>query len=184
VGAFNKDMGFLNLFSGGVGLAGSAMQSDALRRQGDYARQQGDANARLSDLQALESYRKGSKEAANIKQKAGQVLSSQRAALAAQGLDLGSGTAADVQQDTQELSTLDAEVARNNAWREAWGFKAKALDQRTQGEQTQMAKRNEASMKNIEGATTAFPRFMDAASHFKKQRDINKAEYERRRFMP
>ncbi len=56
------------------------------------------------------------------------MVGSQRAAMAAQGIDIGSGSAADVQADTMATAEIQNLMIKNNAAREAWGFIAQAGD--------------------------------------------------------
>lgn len=55
-----------------------------------------------------------------------RLAGSQRARLAAQGIDIDTGSALDVQLETYGLGELDALTIRNNAKREAWGYRVSA----------------------------------------------------------
>lgn len=89
-------------------------------------------NARFSELNAADALKRGEREARLVKRQANQIAGTQRASYAAQGVDVGSGTALDVQNQTDELGNIDAETVRTNAWREAWGYRVQAADQRSQ----------------------------------------------------
>jgi hypothetical protein len=58
------------------------------------------------------------------------MIGAQRAGIAAGNIDVGYGSAVDVQADAAHLGELDALTIRNNAQREAWGFKVEAIDTR------------------------------------------------------
>lgn len=116
-----------------VSMAGSYNQGQAQRQQGKHQQQVLEQNSRLAQLQAEDSIRRGDKEAAQVRKQASKIEGAQRAALAAQGLDVDMGSALDIQMETAELGALDALTVKNNAWREAWGYKTQAIDLSTQG---------------------------------------------------
>lgn len=120
--------------SGATALAGAYSQSQAMEAQAIYQKTQSEMNAKLADMQAADAIKRGNKNAAQVGKNAKRVLGAQRAALAAQGIDIDSGSAADVQQDTEVLSAMDQMTVKNNAWKEAWGFKVQALNTRAEGD--------------------------------------------------
>jgi hypothetical protein len=58
------------------------------------------------------------------------LVGSQRASFAGQGVDVGSGSAADVQADAAYLGELDKRQILSNAQREAWGYRVDAENNR------------------------------------------------------
>lgn len=129
----------------GLTLAGGVSQSRAINAMGDYQKSIFDTNARFSELRAEDAIKRGDKEAQNVQKQAKRLIGSQRATLAAQGIELDEGTALQIQEDTAELGAADAMTVRNNAWREAWGFRAQALDFRSQGKMAKLGARNRAA---------------------------------------
>lgn len=95
-----------------------------------------DVNARLAELSAQTTLLQGQREEQNARLKTGALKSAQRVGLAANGLDLGSATAANVLTTTDVMGEVDANTIAANAVRAAWGY-------RTQGVNSQ----NEAIMK-------------------------------------
>jgi hypothetical protein len=85
-----------------------------------------DHNAKVADIQAADARERGATEAMLAQRKAGQLNSAQRAAQAAKGLDVGFGTAADIQDQTDFFGASDAATIRNNAGKEAWAREATA----------------------------------------------------------
>lgn len=63
-----------------------------------------------------------------------QMVGRQRAAAAASGIDPNSGSAADIQANEAGLSAFDEQMIRNNAAREAWGYKAQSTVNRRAAE--------------------------------------------------
>jgi len=144
----------------GLSLAGGIAESNAIAEEGKFQKSIFETNARFSELQAEDSIKRGEKEAERVKRRAKQLLGKQRTALAAQGIVLDDGTALQIQEDTAEQGAVDAMTARNNAWREAWGFKTQALDYRTRGRLAELSARTRSRNALLTGG-------MQAAKHLK-----------------
>lgn len=114
------------------------------QQQGDYEAQLYGMNAGLAEEQSRDAIARGHE--AELKSRSGsrQLIGSQRAALAAQGIALDSGSAVDVVENDAALGELDALTIRNNAKREAWGFQTQATQYRQQGELARTSGRNTA----------------------------------------
>lgn len=82
-------------------------------------------NEIIANQQAEDATKRGETAAQVAVRKARAIASAQRAAFAARGVDL-SGTAADIVNQTDFFGQSDAVTARDNAAREAWGFRARA----------------------------------------------------------
>lgn len=102
-------------------------------------------NAGLADSQAADAIDRGNQAAGGIDRQTRLLGGSQRAALAAQGVDVSTGSARDVVGNDQALGALDALTIRNNAAREAWGFQTQAGSYRQQAGFAQAGGANQAS---------------------------------------
>lgn len=109
------------------------MQASAMKNRADFQKQQYEQNAAFAELQAEDAIRRGDKEAAAAIRRGEQVVGEQRAGYAASGIDVNFGSARDIQEQTMQISESDARTIKNNAWREAWGFKTQAESARTSG---------------------------------------------------
>lgn len=87
-----------------------------------------DINARVSELGAQSALDQGQKQVGALTLKSGQLKSSQRAAQAANGIDLGAGSAAEVRASTDIMKEIDANTLTANAVRSAWGYRAEAVN--------------------------------------------------------
>lgn len=87
-----------------------------------------DTNARIAELGAQTALSQGQQQVANLTLKAGQLKSSQRAAMAANGIDLGEGSAAEVQASTDIMKEIDTNTLTANAVRSAWGYRTQATN--------------------------------------------------------
>lgn len=102
----------------------------AAEQQGQYEAATYGLNAKLADQAADDAIARGKETASRSQLKTRQLKGMQRATLAAQGLDLDSGSASDLQLETGELGELDVLTISNNAAREAFGFKVEATNYR------------------------------------------------------
>lgn len=111
--------------SGAVGGFYSAkMTKNQLAFEADMAR----INARIAELGARSALDRGQKEVAGLTLQAGQLKSRQRAAMAANGIDLGTGSAAEVQASTDIMKEIDKNTIEANAVRSAWGYRTEAAN--------------------------------------------------------
>lgn len=98
-------------------------QKDALGYQSAVAAN----NATYAEWQAQDAEQQGVDAEAKSRQQTAQLKGSQRAALAANGVSLGEGSALDILTSTDYMGEQDALTIRDNAARQAWGY-------RTQGQ--------------------------------------------------
>jgi hypothetical protein len=83
-------------------------------------------NAILAGWQADDAIARGDLAAVQQTIKGGQIKGTQRASLAANGVDLSVGSAQAVMNDTDFITAVDAAQIRDNAAREAWGYRQTA----------------------------------------------------------
>ena len=103
---------------------GAATQKAVLNGQAAVA----DSNARISELGAQSALMQGQQQVGALTLRAGQLKSSQRAAMAANGIDLGTGNAAELQASTDIMKEIDANTLTANAVRSAWGYRTQAMN--------------------------------------------------------
>lgn len=108
-------------------------------QQGQVAKQMANYNATMAEYAAQDAQRRGEQEAQSIQRKAAGLKGTQRAMMASRGLDLGTGTPAEILDQTDFFAETDVATARGNAAREAWTMRAKGDQERFGG---RMAARN------------------------------------------
>lgn len=89
-----------------------------------------DFNASVADLQAQDALQRGADTESRFRTTVRGMIGQQRATFAGGNINVGVGSAVDVQADAAYLGELDAQTIRNNATREAWGFSNQAVDLR------------------------------------------------------
>lgn len=119
-------------------------QSKAQKSEGAYQSSVLNANARLADAQAEDAIFRGDQDAARSRENVKKIIGSQRASMGAQGIEVNDGSALDVQADTAGQGAIDELTIKNNAYREAWGYRVQANDLRTQAEFTKLSSSNKS----------------------------------------
>lgn len=109
-----------------TGLAGDISAAGAGRAQSDYEARQLGMNARLAEMQADDALARGEIDASRYAEQLRGLQGSQRVGAAASGLDPDSGTPAALQAEASRMGALDILTMRNNALREAYGYKSQA----------------------------------------------------------
>lgn len=113
------------MVSSAVGSYYSAQsKASSLKFQADMA----DINSRLSETAAQHALYQGQQQVAQQTMRAGHLKSAQRASMAANGIDLGEGSAAEVQASTDILKEIDSNTIEANAVRSAWGYRTQATN--------------------------------------------------------
>lgn len=124
------NMGTLGLGMQAIGAINSAISSfystraqmSSLRFQADMA----EINARMAERGAQSMLEQGQRQVGQLTLRAGQMKSAQRAALAANGVDLSVGSAAEIVASTDIMKEIDKNTIEANAVRSAWGYRTQA----------------------------------------------------------
>lgn len=113
-------------------VGGTVLSAGSAYQQSQVAQQTANNNAKTAEYQAQEAQRLGEKQAIEVQRKGAAMKSAQRVSLAAKGLDLGYGTAADLQDQTDFFTQSDVATTRTNAAKDAWGKRAQGANYRGQ----------------------------------------------------
>ncbi|MBY3038937.1 hypothetical protein HFO76_22695 [Rhizobium laguerreae] len=125
------DLGIaLTLGSTLLGAAGTMQQAQATKAASNYNAQVAEMNAKIADRQAKDAIDRGKQDEQQKRLQTAQLQGKQRAAMAANGLDLSFGSPLDTIVDTAKMGEIDALNIRTNAYREAYGYKVEGTNQR------------------------------------------------------
>lgn len=125
LGLFSMGSSLLGGLLGAKGSYDSASASkEAYAIQAAIAR----ANAQTSEAQAQIALENGQSAEQNTRLRTRQVIGSQRAAMAANGIDLGEGTATDILTTSTFMGERDALTVRDNASRQAWAYRVQGTN--------------------------------------------------------
>jgi len=142
-----------------MSLAGGMMGAQNARQQGAFQGAMAEQNAAYKEAAAQDAEKRGAVEADRYRRQVGQLIGSQRTGFAANGIDVNSGTAADIQDDTAAFGEFDALTIANNAAREAWGYRVGAQNDLMNGRMAQSNARSAATGSILGGVGSAFGSF-------------------------
>ena len=111
----------------------------AAKEQAEFQALRLESNARFIELDAEQEIRSGQKDVENLRVQTRKKIGVQRAALAAQGIEIESGSALDIQEDTAREGEINAMTITNNARRRAFGLTVQASDVRSQARLTRIS---------------------------------------------
>lgn len=116
--------GVSSLITAFGGLSATKNRNAAAESRANIAR----INAQMMMRQYEATLRASEKSVVSKTMAAGQAKASQRAALAANGIAVGEGSAAELQASTDIVKEMDVNQIRSNALSEAWGYRNKATN--------------------------------------------------------
>ena len=122
----------LQTFMAGTALASTALSVSSAYSQSKATQQIANNNAQTAEYKAQEASRLGEQQAIEVQRKGAAMKSAQRVNMAAKGLDLNYGTAADLQDQTDFFTQSDVATTRTNAAKDAWGNRAQGANYRAQ----------------------------------------------------
>lgn len=114
-------------------VASAAFTANQQRRQGKFKESVAEYNARVSENEAEETRNAGVEQENIQRRRTAELLSKQRAQLGAANVDLSTGSALQLQQDTETLGEADALRIRSNFERRAEALETGADLTRSQG---------------------------------------------------
>lgn len=147
-----------------ISLVGGMMGAQNAKQEGAFNAGMLNRNAALKEDAAQESIFAGNTSADWQRVRTGQAIGTQRAVQAANGIDVNSGSAAQLQDDTAMIGELDALTIQNNAAREAYGYRIQADQDRLNAIQTKTNAGNNAMGSILGGLGGAFGSFAGGRS--------------------
>ena len=140
---------------GAVSAVGSMQQSKAQAGQAKYYAAVARNNEILAKRAADDARERGLVEELNQRIRTNQLVGRQRASLAANGVEVGTGSAIDLVEDTLKIGETDALTIRANAERDAMGYLAQGADFKGEASLYDSSARNIRSALPFELAGTA-----------------------------
>lgn len=135
-------------------LGGAYLQAKAARSQGQFQQQVGNMNATAANRSAQDAVDRGNVKAQERDDQTRQQVGTDRADMAAQGVDANSEVAGNATSQAQNVGAADVSAIKTNAWREAWGYQSASINDTLQGKTADIASQNVARNTMITGATT------------------------------
>lgn len=122
----------IGLLGSAVSAVGSHQQAQGQKDTMKYNAAVADANAKTADFAAQDAKDRAEQRAIMVGRKVADVRGRQRAAIAANGLDLSFGNAQDIQDTTNFYGLEDQRTERDNGEREAYSLKSQGTNYRNE----------------------------------------------------
>lgn len=156
----------LTLAAAAATAGGQLYQGAAANQQGIYAQRVANQNAELEERSRRDAISRGEVEQARHYRRLAQSLGEQRVRNSAAGLDIGFGSAADLESDIALIGYEDSATLSENTRREVMGYDINANNYRTQG----LADRMKGKAARTAGYIGAAGTILGGASQVAKQR--------------
>jgi hypothetical protein len=127
-----------------MGLPAAIFQASQQYQEGMEDARDAETNAFLASMSAADAASRGEEAAGRIRMAASKLVGQQQVAAAVSGTDTSVGANADVIAETRALSEYDAQLARNNGLREAWGYKVEGYQRYRQAQRARQRAVNQA----------------------------------------
>lgn len=153
---------------GGLGsIGGGIAQAGALRAQADWRSFISEINAQYAEQEAKQILELGAQQASQLKKETKSLIGSQRTSLAAQGVSVDYGSAAQIQEQTKKQGDDDAFKIQNNAFKESQSRKREAFMGREDASMGARASEYEAQSSILTGGLQAAGSFLRAGESIK-----------------
>lgn len=110
-----------------AGIAKGMIEGRAAKKVSRQEAAQLELKSKFSKIQVEQVKEKAKKDVFMRERQTRKVVGSQQAILGAAGVDLGEGTAFDIQEEAYQIGIEDAEAIQNNALLEIWGLETESL---------------------------------------------------------
>lgn len=152
-------MCWMALIPAAIAIGGSLLQAQGQKQSAAFESDMMQQNAGFKRQTAQEILNAGDTSADWQRVRTGQAVGTQRSVQAANGIDVNSGSAAQIQDDTAMLGELDALTIQNNAAREAYGYRVQARQDLLNASQTVQNGKTAAMGSILGGIGSAFGSF-------------------------
>lgn len=133
---------------------GSVVSGIGQANAADYQSQVAANNAKIATQNAQWASQEGDVQATNQGLKDRANLGRTKAAFAANGVDVNSGSAADVQGSERQLGMVDSLTIRNNAARQAYGYQSQSTSFQAQSQLDTLTGDNDIAASLLGGASS------------------------------
>lgn len=146
----------------GLQLVGGFQQADIIRQNGDLQNNISDMNARFADVDAHNALEAGYTSADRYQTTVDQVIASDRAAYASEGVSIGYGTAGQVEADNHVAGLVNTLQIQRSARDAAMGYEGQAINLRLGGQMTSLQANLNASATQSAGIFKALGSYAQA----------------------
>lgn len=140
----------------GASMAGAGISAAGQYQASKFNEQMAERQAAMQEEAAQDALERGEEQADRQRERTGDLIGEQRAALGASGVQMDSGSALRLQTDSRYQGELDALTIEENAQRQAMGMSRQADQTRIQGEMQGRRGRIGAGSSLLTGGARAF----------------------------
>lgn len=137
-----------------VGVQGAKQEAESAAAASEYNAKVQDMNVRLQERRARDALERGSLEEQQKRNENSQIMGRQKAAMAANGVDLNFGSPLDTLVDTATLGEIDALTIRRNAANEAYDYDVAAANGRADASLSRANAKNSKTAGNLKAFST------------------------------
>jgi len=138
----------------GMQIFGQQAQAKAQRQAAEYNAKVAENNARLAEENVRREQLSNAQAEQQQRTKTASLIGSERAALAASGVDVNSGTSVDIQASTAKTGFEDLLTIRENSLAKQRAFHQQATDFTNKASMDRATGKNAQLQANIQGVTT------------------------------
>jgi hypothetical protein len=151
----------MGMTAAAVTVVSAVSQAKNQRKEGKHAAAIQIENARIAELQAQDAEERGRIAVDEKRLDIEGVIGAQRAVFGAQGIEMNDPDESTglLQLSTREQGEIDVLTIRNNAAREAWGYRVQSSNFRSQAELEKTASRNRATGTILTGFTQGYSQY-------------------------
>lgn len=138
-----------------IQLGGAALDAGSKRKQGQQDEKTAEANQRLANYQADDALNRGSIEEQRYRRQIARLVGAVRNEAGARNVEMR-GSALSLLEDAAGIGEEDAVTIRNNAAREAWGYRNQASESARWGANARSNANAQAGSSLLTGAAQAY----------------------------
>lgn len=139
----------------GAAIASAATTAYSYDQQGKYQKKVGENNALSAEFAAKDALARGMVEEDKARDRARALIGKQKAALSANGIDFSTGVGGNILSDTAAMAEFDTLTVRNNAMKQAYGFKTQSDNLLSEGRAARIGGNNAAVGSLLTGGSQA-----------------------------
>lgn len=137
-----------------AGAAGGYAGDIATAKTYEFQSEQALSNAAAADVQAEDVLTLGKREEARAELRGESLIGAQKAAFAATGISVESGSAKEVFEGTAVATIAEAETIHESSLRAAWGFRSEAAGFRKEAQLAKFAAKSTKKLAGLKAFTT------------------------------
>lgn len=152
---------------GALGVLQAKSSADALKRQGEFRARQAEFNSQLIQYRTQDIHVRASTDIEERSKQVNQMIGSQKASLAGQGIEVEGELGEVFEQQEREVGMEDILTIKNNAWAQSLGLEIDAQNMKFQSRVASIEGKEAARQTLTTGGLSAASQFVAGARSFR-----------------